>query len=157
RSEFDITKTTILHRGDKPFLSDVLAELSMEENRLCPQRETEENVLDVSRPGNNMKPYRPPQFNKSYEDYNKKVICFYCREPGHVKTKCPKLRRFEKRVVVAEQEDGVKNGIQLKQLTEALQTSLQSFFKGNSSVAGAMTASTQGMTSWLLDSGASFH
>ena len=117
----------------------------------------------VSRPGNNMKTYRPPHFknqgqggNDRYgkRDYSK-VTCYYCKEPGHIKLLCPKWKKLIATAMASQVEERPSSSsepLSLQQIVEALQPLL----KGGTSGA-AMSSSSPGKTSWLLDSGASFH
>ncbi|XP_049932261.1 uncharacterized protein LOC126409824 [Nymphaea colorata] len=143
RPEFDGVKTALLHRSKTPSMNEAIAELQMEENRLCLDKEKVNNVLATSTPGAHLRPYRPPHFNRTNEGTRRKIICYHCQEEGHTKPRCPKLRIFDKRSNVAAQiqEDKKEaSSFQLEQLISALQP----FLKGGStpSTLGATVAST---------------
>ncbi|KAF3773253.1 hypothetical protein EJ110_NYTH55250 [Nymphaea thermarum] len=151
RPEFDGVKTALLHRSKTPSMNEAIAELQMEENRLCLDREKANNVLATSRPGAYLKPYRPPHFNRTNEGARRRITCYHCQEEGHTKPRCPKLRVFDKRSNVAapiQEERKEVSSFQLDQLISALQPKLieaiQPLLKGGStsSTLGATVAST---------------
>ena len=140
----------------------------MEENRLKKpfSFKDEEFVLAMSSPENHTRIYKPSHFLKNSNDYDfkKKVICYFCNEPGHIKPFCPKRRREDKRVASmgssferggVDQNSKNAGNMFLTQLMEALTLLIKS---RSSSLSGA-TVSTcvdPGKTSWILDFDALF-
>ena len=115
RPEFEQIRSSLLSSFSPPSLEDVLTKLSGEETRMslckqgssvlmvpCNQEESNE-VNAVSRPGNNVRAYRPPHFKpqnqgenggpRGKRDYSK-TICHFCKEPGHIKPACPNGKSF---------------------------------------------------------------
>ena len=120
--------------------------------------------LAVSKPGNHMKAYKPPHFGRqnNYNGNYRKAICHHCQEPGHIRPNCPKLNEAPKNKVASveeatqKKEEPIKGkeSFSLAQLSEALQILLKS---PSTSGAAIASSSPPGMSSWILDSGASFH
>ncbi|CAN6487142.1 unnamed protein product [Victoria cruziana] len=126
RSEFDGVKTSLLHRSKVPQMSEAIAEVKMEENRLSLAKENEkyDNVLATSRPGNNMRTYHPPHFNRPNDGNRRKIICYHCQEEWHTRPKCPKLKfNDKKRISAAASQEEKKEGItfDINQIISALQ------------------------------------
>jgi hypothetical protein len=107
RPEFEQIRSSLLSAFTSPSIEDVITKLSGEETRMgisknnpsilaTPSQSDYEVVNAVSRPGNNLKTYKPPHFknqgqNDRYgkRDYSK-LTCHFCKEPGHIKPNCPK-------------------------------------------------------------------
>jgi transposase InsO family protein len=164
RPEFETTKSALLHRGKIPSIVETIEELTMEENRLRKGslKIEDDSVLAVSRPGNHVRSYRPPHFNRQNGDYDKKkVICHHCHEPGHYRPQCPKLKELrEKRAAIAGSEPKDQDApVSLAQLMEILQPLIKGASSSSEASTGAAASSFSdlGKISWLLDSGASFH
>ncbi|CAN6454674.1 unnamed protein product [Victoria cruziana] len=146
KADYDGVKTSLLHRAKVPPMREAIAEVKMQENRLNLDKEKDDSILATSRPGNNMRTYRPPHFNRQ-NDGKKKIICYHCQEEGHIKPRCPKLRNSDKRNFAAPVNDDKKDhSFDLDQLMNALQPkimeAIQQSVKGSSSISGATVAST---------------
>ena len=175
RPEFEQVRSSLLSAFTSPSLEDVITKLSGEETRMgisknnpsilvtSSTQEDSEMVNAVSRPGNNVKTYRPPHFknqgqggNDRYgkRDYSK-LNCHFCKEPGHIKPICPKWKKLIATAMASQAEErpsSSSESLSLQQIVEALQPLLKGGISG-----AAMSSSSPGKTSWLLDSGASFH
>ncbi|XP_049933493.1 uncharacterized protein LOC126410016 [Nymphaea colorata] len=102
RPEFEQIRSALLSLASPPPIHELLTKLSGEETRMKLSKELdsvliskqEEKVLAASRPGNNIKSFRPPHFkNQNRGEF--KVVCHFCHEPGHIKPSCPKLNNNE--------------------------------------------------------------
>lgn len=112
-------------------------------SRLLHSKEKRDSVLQVSKPGNHMRPYWPPHFRKNIEETNKKIICYHFHKPGHIKPNCPKLKKYDKKVSIARSyQEKEHNGFGAVSLAKLVETP-QPFLKGNAPITGPVTSLSQ--------------
>jgi hypothetical protein len=92
RNDFEGLRGSILHRSLLPSVDSVVSELLAEEIRL--QSYSEKGILSASNPSVLTVPSK--QFpNHHYKPYTRVGFdeCILCKQKGHWKTQCPKLRQ----------------------------------------------------------------
>jgi hypothetical protein len=92
RSDFEELKGSILHHSPLPYVDSVVSELLAEEIRL--QSYSEKKILSASNPFVLAVPSKPFS-NHQNKPYTRVGFdeCNFCKQKGHWKAQCPKLRQ----------------------------------------------------------------
>jgi hypothetical protein len=92
RSDFEGLRGSILHRSPLPSVDSVVSELLAEEIRL--QSYSEKGILSASNPSVLAVPSKPFS-NHQNKPYTRVGFdeCSFCKQKGHWKAQCPKLRQ----------------------------------------------------------------
>ena len=91
RSDFEGLRGSILHRSPLPSVDSIVSELLAEE--ICLQSYSEKGILSASNPSV-LSVHSKPFFNHQNKSYTKVGFdeCSFCKQKGHWKAQCPKLR-----------------------------------------------------------------
>ncbi|KAI3769398.1 hypothetical protein L6452_00500 [Arctium lappa] len=177
RSDFEGLRSNILHRTPLPSVDSVVSELLADETRLKTQ--AGKGILPTPSPSVLVVPHKP--FTSNQNKSRPRVgfdECSFCKKKGHWKSQCPELmgrnqsqqsgilrqsHRFPPQfsTAAAVSPSGSTTNPTLASITEQLQKLLdvQSHAMFVSSPIGQSISNESGMhsTTWILDSGASFH